>query len=219
MKIGFLQIIFLFWSTASVGQTFKIVQFPIKWNDERKHLTLDYLEKRHGINTDSFSIVPRMVVVHWTSIDNFFDTYMAFYEPILSGRPEIVNASPLNVSSQYLIDRDGTIYQLLPDTVFARHTIGLNYCAIGIENVGGAKQPLTKQQLLANSFLIRKLSDKYPIEFVLGHHEYELFRNTSWWKETDPNYLTKKIDPGEKFMRKLRRKLKEINLRNLKDIV
>jgi len=57
----------------------------------------------------------------------------------------------------YLIDRDGTIFQQLPDTVFARHVIGLNHCTIGVENVGGGKDPLTKAQLKAKEQLIRYL--------------------------------------------------------------
>ena len=35
-----------------------------------------------------------------------------------------------------MIDRDGTIYQLVPLAIMCRHTVGLNYTAIGIEHVG-----------------------------------------------------------------------------------
>ena len=35
-----------------------------------------------------------------------------------------------------MIDTDGTIYQLVPLTTMCRHTVGLNYTAIGIEHVG-----------------------------------------------------------------------------------
>ena len=42
----------------------------------------------------------------------------------------------LNVSSHYLVDRDGTIYQLTPETILNRHAIGVNWCSIGIENIG-----------------------------------------------------------------------------------
>jgi len=81
------------------------------------------------------------------------------------------------VSSQFLIDRDGTIFRLLPDRTFARHTIGLNYLAIGIEKRWCADAPLTKAQLKANEELIRYLKRKYPIDYVIGHHEYQNFQN------------------------------------------
>jgi N-acetyl-anhydromuramyl-L-alanine amidase AmpD len=121
----------------------------------------------------------------------------------------------LNVSSQFLIDRDGTVFRLLPETTFARHVIGLNYLAIGIENIGSDDMPLTNAQLEANEKLIRYLKRKYPIDYVIGHHEYQRFQKTELWKETDPNYRTVKSDPGDEFMIRLRKKLTDINLKPL----
>ena len=119
------------------------------------------------------------------------------------------------VPTAFLIDRDGTIFRLLPETTFARHVIGLNYLAIGIENIGSDNMPLTKAQLEANEKLIRYLKRKYPIDYVIGHHEYQRFQKTELWKETDPNYRTVKSDPGDAFMIRLRKKLTDINLKPL----
>src|SRR5690606_11135645 len=110
-------------------------------------------------------------------------------------RTAIADASTLNVSAQYVIDRDGTIYQLMPDTLMARHVTGLNHCAIGIENIGGPKAPLTKAQLKANTKLIKKLKKKYPIDYLIGLYQYTLFESTDLWKEKDQGYRTKKSDP------------------------
>lgn len=121
--------------------------------------------------------------------------------------------SKLNVSAHYLIDRDGTIYQIIPDTLFARHTIGLNYCAIGVENIGSKTQPLTNKQIKANAFLIRKLTKEYDIEYVIGHSEYGKFRNTKLWKELDSKYFTGKEDPGNEFMIKVRELISDLNLK------
>ena len=41
-----------------------------------------------------------------------------------------------NVCSHFVIDRDGTIHQLVPLGLMCRHTVGLNWTAIGIEHVG-----------------------------------------------------------------------------------
>lgn len=200
-------------SCSSSQATFRIFDKPISWNDEREELSLKYLKDRHGLEKDTASIEPRMVVVHWTAINSVEVTFDVFNPPTLGGRDDLTGASNLNVSSQFLIDRDGTIFRLLPDTRFARHVIGLNYLAIGIENVGGEDSPLTKDQLKANEELIRNLQKKYPIEYVIGHHEYQNFQTTDLWKETDPDYRTIKSDPGDSFMQKLRKNLADLNLK------
>lgn len=90
----------------------------------------------------------------------------------------------------------------------ARHTIGLNYVSIGIENVGGEnneKEDLTDAQLHANVRLINYLQAKYPtITHLIGHHEYLAFEKNELWMERDANYKTLKKDPGEKFMQGVR---------------
>jgi N-acetyl-anhydromuramyl-L-alanine amidase AmpD len=203
----------LFAFSCSPKATFRIIDKPITWNAEREQLSLQYLKDRHGLEKATASIEPQMVVVHWTAIDNIEVTFDVFNPPTLGGRADLTGASNLNVSSQFLIDRDGTIFRLLPDTTFARHVIGLNYLAIGIENIGSDDMPLTKAQLTANEKLIRHLKRKYPIDYVIGHHEYQNFQTTNLWKENDPNYRTVKTDPGDKFMNQLRKKLSDLNLK------
>lgn len=199
--------------SCSPKATFRIIDKPITWNAEREKLSIQYLKDRHGLEKATATIEPKMVVVHWTAINNIEVTFDVFNPPTLGGRADLTGASKLNVSSQFLIDRDGTVFRLLPDTTFARHVIGLNYLAIGIENIGSDDMPLTKAQLLANEKLIRYLKRKYPIDYVIGHHEYQNFQKTNLWKETDPNYRTVKSDPGDKFMNQLRKKLTDLNLK------
>lgn len=184
-----------------------IIQKPIQWDTDRERLSLEYLLKRHGIHTDTAIIEPRIVVVHYTENMSVNATFKTFDPVFLPGRRDLQTASVLNVSAQFVIGRDGRIYQLLGENQFARHTIGLNYCAIGIENIGTARNPLTEKQLKANAKLIAYLRKKYPIEYVIGHHEYQAFNKTLWWKETNPTYMTKKRDPGDKFIHALRKEL------------
>lgn len=206
-------ILFISFQACSPNSTFRILEKPITWNNEREELSLKYLKERHGLEKETATIDPKIVVVHWTAIDNIEVTFDVFDSPTLGGRADLTGASNLNVSSQFLIDRDGTIFRLLPDTTFARHTIGLNYCAIGIENVGSDDSPLTKEQLKANEELIRYLKRKYAIDYVIGHHEYQKFQETDLWKEADPDYRTVKSDPGDEFMNKLRSNLEDLNLK------
>ena len=215
MKSLWLCIAGLFMATAqSSEQELAIVQKPIQMNAARDKLTLDYLQQRYGIKQNEPTITPTMVVVHWTVIPTLEQTFDVF-DPVElpAARDGIRTGGNLNVSSQFLIDRDGTVYQLLPETYMARHTIGLNYTAIGIENVADGKDlPMTEAQLNANARLIRYLAAKYPIEFVLGHSEYHKFKGTRWWKERDANYMTEKNDPDIAFMRRLRGQLSDLTL-------
>lgn len=204
--------------SCSSKATFRIFEKPITWNQEREELSLKYLKERHGLVQTEATIVPTMVVVHWTAVNSIESTFDVFDSPTIGGRADLTGASNLNVSSQFLIDRDGTIFRLLPETTFARHTIGLNYTAIGIENIGGPNDPLTKEQLKANELLIRHLRRKYDIEYVIGHYEYQNFQETDLWKEYDPDYRTVKTDPGVDFMEKLRKNLSDLNLKPIPSI-
>ena len=119
----------------------------------------------------------------------------------------------MNVAAHFLVDRDGTVYQLLEETRVARHCIGLNHLSIGIENVGGgAKYPLTAAQVSANAELVRMLNAKHDITHLIGHHEYRQMESHPYFSEKDPKYRTVKPDPGADFMRKVRAELTDLQL-------
>ena len=193
-----------------------LVQRPIVWDQNRLELTEAYLEARYGLHSENARIEPRMIVLHWTAIPTLEGSFEAFYPANLpDSRGDIATGGALNVSAHYLVDRDGTIYQLMPDTLMARHTIGLNHCAIGIENVGGTDNtPLTPAQLKADSWLVRQLAARFPIRYLIGHYEYTQFEGTPLWLEKDSAYRTEKTDPGRDFMKKIRRSLRDLNLQS-----
>ncbi|GAB3809016.1 peptidoglycan recognition family protein [Spirosoma humi] len=196
---------------AAQEVSIRILDKPIIFDEARKQLSLDYLARRHGLNQVEPYIKPKMIVLHWTAISTLDSTFNVFNPSVLPGRADLQAASKLNTAVPFLVDRDGTIYRLLPDTTFARHCIGLNYCAIGIENIGN--NDLTQAQLEANVQLVRYLKQKYNIEYLIGHYEYKDFIGTPLWKETDPNYLTEKADPGKTFMQSVRKRVKDLNLK------
>ena len=142
-----------------------IIDKPINYDSTRIKLSLDYLKTRHGLLQDKPIIEPTIIVLHYTdfgtleSIFNYFNN-----TEIENSRSLIKSQSLLNVSAHFLVDRDGKIYRLMQEILFARHTIGLNYCAIGIENIGSAKNPLTKEQVIANIKLVKYLCGKYKID-------------------------------------------------------
>ncbi len=199
------------------GGSMRIIDKPISFSEQRIDLTREYIKVHYGLEVDSITIVPKMIVLHWTAIDEFERSFEVFNRETLAGsRPELQAAGQVNVSIHFLVDRDGTIYRLMPETWMARHCIGLNYYAIGVENVGGANgiDNLTQEQIHANAQLVRYLKQKYPsIEYLIGHHEYLSFENHPLWLEKDPAYRTEKIDPGARFMRAVRSEVADLGLK------
>lgn len=193
----------------------EIVDIPIIFDEQRVELTKEYLLNRYNLDQETPEITPKMVVLHWTAIPSLKKSFEAFNRSTLPNwRPDLENVSGLNVSSHFLVDQDGTIYRLMPETLMARHTIGLNHCAIGIENVGGTEgMPLTTAQLRSNIYLVNYLASKYDIDYVIGHQEYTLFENHSLWLEVDDGYRTEKTDPGMDFVEKVRKATKKFNFK------
>ena len=157
-----------------------IVDKPIPFGELRKKLTLDYIRAHYDPAAASIEIAPKMIVMHWTDSATLSSVLSAFQpEKLPLWRFDIRRAGAVNVSSQFVVDRDGTVYRLMPETWMARHTIGLNRVAIGVENVGGPRWPLTPEQLNADAELVRYLVAKYPsIHYLIGHSEYLRFRGT-----------------------------------------
>ncbi|MCS3867680.1 N-acetyl-anhydromuramyl-L-alanine amidase AmpD [Chryseobacterium ginsenosidimutans] len=212
--ICFLLVLIVGFVTAQKNEP-KIIIKPISYSAERIRLSLEYLKEHHGLVQKTPTIVPKMIVLHYTAGGTVESNFKYFNKTNLeSARNTLKKQSTLNVSSQFIIDRDGTIYQLMEPNTFARHTIGLNYCAIGIENIGSQKEPLTEKQIAANAQLVRYLTQKYKIEYLIGHSEYGVFRNSKLWKESDPNYFTAKEDPGKDFMNKVRLQVADLHLKD-----
>lgn len=213
-KIAFLIVIILF---NFYSYALEIKQKPIEFTKNRIELTKQYIKKSYGIDVKDINIIPKIIVIHHTASDSLKESFDRFYpEILLSDRTDIQNAGNVNVSAQFLVDFDGTIYSLMPETFMARHIIGLNLSSIGIENVGGDKKSLTPEQLKANIELVKYLKDKYKtIEYLIGHYEYRKFEKHPLFLEKDANYRTIKHDPEQNFMEKLRANFPE--LKSIKD--
>ena len=203
---------------AQQPQNIKIVDKPIDFGKERIAMTKDYIRQHYGLKVNNIRITPKIIVLHWTAEMSFNKSFKRLQpQKLLTDRKDIAKASALNVSAQFLVARDGTIYRLMPENWMARHVIGLNYSSIGVENVGGKgnkKDDLTQAQRRSNIKLIRYLKAKYPsIEYLIGHHEYRQMEKTSLWLEKDKGYRTVKSDPGKKFMSEMRKATKDLHLK------
>jgi beta-N-acetylhexosaminidase len=184
----------------------EIKQMPLEFTQKRVDLTKQYIKNSYGLDAENINIIPKIIVIHHTAMDDLAESFNRFNsETLTSDRKDIKKGGNLNVSAHFFVDFDGTIYSLMPETYMARHVIGLNLSSIGIENIGGNKKELTKEQLKANIELVKYLKDKYKtIEYLIGHYEYTSFEKHPLFLEKDTKYRTIKHDPSIDFMENLR---------------
>jgi hypothetical protein len=76
-----------YWSTvlllsllvlAGCESALKIHDRPVLFSADRVNATLKYIAGHYGENPEDISIVPRIIVLHWTAIDGFEDSFAAF---------------------------------------------------------------------------------------------------------------------------------------------
>ena len=192
-----------------------IVDRPITYDEARIARTIAYRRAHQDPAASGVEIEPRMIILHHTGGGSADATWRYFDRPTIeSARKTIADAGDLNVSSQFLVDRDGTIFRLMPETSMARHCVGLNHVAIGVENVGDLDAHLlTDAQVEADAALVRDLKARVPaITHLIGHHEYLAMEGHPYFVERDPKYRTRKADPGPAFMAKVRARVADLGL-------
>ncbi|MEZ4321706.1 MAG: N-acetylmuramoyl-L-alanine amidase [Myxococcota bacterium] len=196
----------------------RIVDWPVPYGELRTRLTVAYLryhvgpELLTGDDATDATLVPRAIVLHWTAGPTAKSAWNEF-APEQTRRPGVDPEMAVNTSAHFLVDRDGTIYRLVPEDRVARHAIGLNHVAIGVENVGGTRRwPLTPAQVAANIALVRDLARRYPITHLVGHHETRLMLQHPLYRELDRDYFSQKQDPGPEFMAAVREGVADLGL-------
>jgi beta-N-acetylhexosaminidase len=147
-----------------------IVQKPIPFGAARKQEMAAYARRHYGI--DSYRLRdPKVIVEHYTVTSTFQQTWNTF----APDTPDAELGELPGTCAHYVIDKDGTIYQLVPRSIMCRHTVGLNYTAIGIEHVGTSDGSVINNPkvLKASLRLTRWLRCTYGIKVkdVIGHNE------------------------------------------------
>jgi N-acetylmuramoyl-L-alanine amidase len=147
-----------------------IVQKRIPFPAKRKHEMARYAQRHYGID-DYHLRNPKVIVEHFTATNSFQSAWSTFAADV----PDVELHELPGVCSHFIVDRDGTIYQLVPTTIMCRHTVGLNWTAIGIEHVGTSDAQVMgdAKQLRASLRLTRWLKHHYGIltRNVIGHAE------------------------------------------------
>jgi beta-N-acetylhexosaminidase len=147
-----------------------IHQWRIPFPQTRKNEMATYARRHYGI--DSYTLTrPKVIVEHIAVADSATAVRNTFApdrrDPELHELP--------GVCSHFVIGRDGVVHQLVSVRVMCRHTVGLNYTAIGIEHAGYRDGDLmgNARQLRASLRLTAWLRCRYGIALknVIGHNE------------------------------------------------
>ncbi len=129
-----------------------------------------YAKRHYGIETFRLEH-PQVIVEHVTVSRTFAPVFSEFSRD--APDPEL-NELP-GLCTHFVIDADGTIYQLVSLRLMCRHTVGLNYTAIGIEHVGLSDREvlLNHKQLAASVELTLWLMHRFHMQLgnVIGHNE------------------------------------------------
>jgi N-acetylmuramoyl-L-alanine amidase len=142
------------------------IPFPAK----RKREMRAYARRHYGLDTALLKD-PKVIVEHVTVTTTFQATFNTFAPDVAD--PELHELP--GVCSHYVIDRGGKVHQRVPVRLMCRHTVGLNWTAIGIEHVGTSDAQVlgNARQMRASLRLTRWLQARFGIatKNVIGHAE------------------------------------------------
>ncbi len=147
-----------------------IHQWPIPYGAQRKHEMAAYSLLHYGEDTYVLRD-PKVIVEHYTETATAQEAYNTFAPDV----PDSEFHELPNTCAHFLVERDGRIDQLVQLSLRCRDTVGLNWTAIGIENIGFSDREILEDraQMTASLRLTRWLRCTYGITLdnVIGHNE------------------------------------------------
>ena len=149
-----------------------IVWDPIPFGATRKAQMAAYVGRHYGsfMKPTWRLIGPHVIVIHYTEA-SYGSTFNTFADDV----PDVELHELPQTSAHFVIGTDGTIHQLVSLGTMARHTVGLNWTAIGIEHVGYSDAQVLgdRRQITASLRLVHWLRCRYGIQVrnVIGHNE------------------------------------------------
>jgi N-acetylmuramoyl-L-alanine amidase len=145
-------------------------QWPIPYGAARKREMAAYSLRHYGEHTYVLSH-PKVIVEHYTETATAQEAFNTFAPDV----PDNEFHELPNTCAHFLVEPNGRIDQLVALSLRCRHTTGLNWTAIGIENVGFSDQAILDDpaQIAASLRLTRWLRCRYAISLknVIGHNE------------------------------------------------
>ena len=148
----------------------QIVKRLIPFGPKRKRQMAAYSDRHYGEHTWRLRR-PQVIVEHWAESGSASAVYNTFAPDVAD--PELHELP--NVCSHFVVSGSGRIFQLVPLTIRCRHTVGLNWTAIGIEHTGFSDAEVlgNGRQMRASLRLTRYLRCRFRIKLrnVIGHNE------------------------------------------------
>ena len=147
-----------------------IVRHFIPYPAKRKREMRAYAQRHYGI--DTYRLRNPKVIVEHVAVAGSTQAVFATFAPDVA---DVELHELPGVCSHFVVGADGTIVQLVSLSLMCRHTVGLNYTAIGIEHVGFRDADVLQRpaQLRASLRLTRWLRCRYGMATrnVIGHNE------------------------------------------------
>jgi len=153
-----------------------------------------YAKRHYGIRSAKLTD-PKQIMLHFSVSSTYKSiwNYFAGNQPSLGERP--------GSCTPFIVDKDGTIYQLTNLKRMCRHVIGLNHVSIGIEFVEerSASRILARpRQVAAGHALVAWLQSKFgiPATDVIGHgtaNKSRFFRDDRGWKNDHTDWQPKQL--------------------------
>jgi N-acetylmuramoyl-L-alanine amidase len=147
-----------------------IIHDPIPFGAKRKVEMRAYARRHYGLDTALLKN-PKVIVEHVTVSTTFSAAFNTFAADV----PDQELHELPGTCAHFIVDRAGKIHQLVSLRYMCRHTVGLNYTAIGIEHVGMSDAQVLgdARQMRASLRLTRWLQAKFGITTrnVIGHAE------------------------------------------------
>jgi N-acetylmuramoyl-L-alanine amidase len=144
--------------------------WPIPFGPKRKREMAEYSQRHYGEDTWRLKH-PRVIVEHMAETGTASAVYNTFAPDVPD--PELHELP--NVCSHFVVNSAGRIYRLVNLRTRCRHTVGLNWTAIGIEHTGYADADAlgNPREMRASLALTQWLRCKFhiPIRDVIGHNE------------------------------------------------
>jgi N-acetylmuramoyl-L-alanine amidase len=158
-------------ATANVSDSRpQIHGWPIPFGPKRKHEMAAYSARHYGERTWRLRR-PRVIVEHVAVAGSA----RAVHDAFAPDRPDPELHELPNVCAHFVVSSRGHIFRLVNLRTRCRHTVGLNWTAIGIEHTGYRDGDVlgNRRQMLASLRLTRWLRCKFHIRLrnVIGHNE------------------------------------------------
>ncbi len=144
--------------------------WPIPFGPKRKREMAAYSERHYGERTWRLRR-PRVIVEHMAQVGSASRIWNTFAPDVA----DVELGELPNVCSHFVVADSGRIFRLVNLRTRCRHTVGLNWTAIGIEHAGYGDGDVLgdRRQLQASLRLTQWLRCKFriPVGDVIGHAE------------------------------------------------